>query len=209
MNKISEEQKGFSVFEIFLALIVLLMIVSIGVYIAQKHKDAPQIVRGEATKNCIPDDIKVPFGSSVSDGTSYMKLIRVIRNPITTGALPDPGTQYLEFDFSITTIPNTVDKSYIFNVDYNPAIAAQNWAQCGVQLGTIDLKYGEAINPVTGNNMPNKVVQVVGKRSIQSTLDNTGKSFTVQEYALFEVAKGDKGQVEWAGLDNKLFNFEY
>jgi hypothetical protein len=151
---------------------------------------------------------KVPLGTAASDSSFTIKVLSVVSSPMVTGDQPDSGTQYLEVDFSITSIAN--QKDYALNLNYNPTIIPKAYQSDALQLSSVDSGLGYD-NPLTGLmvNSP-KNVQITGKQSIEgnNVIPFDGTAQTVQAYGLYEISPGDKGTVGWDGVNNKTYNFE-
>lgn len=150
----------------------------------------------------------VPFGTSASDGTYIIKVVSVEKNPTVTGDQPDPGTQYVEVDFSITSVANK--NNYALNLNYAPSIPPTGTQVGDTQLGPVD-SFSGYFNPLTGDSVDNsKNVTIPGKQSIEGNgvVPADGTAQTVQAYGLYETAPGDKGYVAWDGVNNKTYDLQ-
>src|SRR5262249_47979604 len=95
-----------------LVITVLLLALIAGVYLAALHKatQPPAVSPNNATISggsptvATSKEQTVPFGKSANDGSYQVKLLSVTRDLNVAGDKPDAGTQYLEADFSITSI---------------------------------------------------------------------------------------------------------
>lgn len=158
-----------------------------------------------STTSDIAGEKAVSFGAIATDGTFTVKLLGVTLNPTVTGAQPDAGTQYLEADFSVTSLPNK--SNYAFNMLYLPSSVPK-----GDQMGDIELTPVDGalpVSPLTFNSMTTKNVQITGKTSMEtdSAIPSDGSAQTVMVYALFEIKQGDKGQIVWQGINNDNYHF--
>ena len=155
-------------------------------------------------------------GSTVSSLYYSVKYLDSVLNPTYVGEEPDPGTQYLEVDFTITTIPPT-DPNMVAGdtmetaINYYVEKIPSSWSPGPWYVITVD--NSPLYNPLTGNVETTKKVSIPGKQSIMNyanELDtvtaNTG-SHSYNVYYLFEIPKGDNGEVQYEGGNGDYYNF--
>ena len=213
MRKLQKNQSGFGTIEIVIAIVLLIVIVLVGMYVVNANSKP----KGQAasknqlststssTTSHIANEKSIAFGAVASDGSFQAKLLGVTLSPTVTGDQPDPGTQYLEADFSVTSIANR--NNYGFSMHYLPSIVPAGGTMGNIELSPVDT-IGGTTNPVTFNQMAAKNVQITGKTSAEGYgLPADGSVKTVEVYTLFEIRKGDKGQVVWQGIDNESYHF--
>ncbi|HUB93919.1 MAG TPA: hypothetical protein VMB52_05440 [Verrucomicrobiae bacterium] len=160
-----------------------------------------------STTSDVGNEQSIPFGKTATDGSFTVKLLGVTPNPTVTGTPADSGTEYLEADFSVTSIPN--QNNYAFNIQYMPSIVPS-----GDKLGDIILTPVDSTlptSPITFNATSTRTVQIPDKTSVEATgaIPTDGSAKTVTVYALFEIQKGDKGQITWQGVNQTVYNFQY
>jgi len=200
------------------ALVVLFVIAAVGYLLITHNSKAAQFtydhtVRGtqpgsgttSSTTSDIGGEKTVPFATTATDGSFIVKLLGVTLNPTVTGAQPDAGTQYLEADFSVTSIANK--SNYAFNILYLPSIVPSGDQMGDIELAPVDSS--SPTSPLTFNTMSTKNVQIAGKTSMeqQGAVPFDGSAQTVTVYALFEVRPGDKGQIVWQGNNGGNYHF--
>lgn len=165
----------------------------------------PSSGAASSTSSDIANEKSIAFGTTATDGTFQVKLLSTTLNPTVTGTQADSGTQYLEADFSVTTLANK--NNYAFNMLYLPSIVPS-----GDTMGNIEFTPADSpspTSPITFNAMPTKTVHLAGKTSMEgNSIPNDGSAKTVDVYALFEIKQGDQGQIVWQGNDGGNYHFE-
>jgi hypothetical protein len=203
---------------IIIALVILFVLAAGGYLLITHNNKAAKLTYNHTVKGSQPStgtttsttsDIAgekdIPFGTTATDGTFQVKLLSTTLTPTVTGNQPDSGTQYLEADFSVTSVANK--NNYAFNMFYLPSIVPSGDKMGNIELSPIDKTSGTT-SPVTFNHIAAKDVQVTGKSSKEGyTIPTDGTAKTVTVYALFEIKTGDKGQIVWQGLDGGNYHF--
>lgn len=197
---------------VVVAVVVVLALAVGGFLLARGHKPAPAkgSQTGAATTTSTTSDLAnekaIPLGAAATDGTFRVTLLGVKPNPAITGDAPAAGDQYVEADFSVTTIANK--DNYAFNMSYLPSIVPTGDTMGDIELNPIDYD-GGTTSPATFARIPAKKVQIAGKNSIvaNGVIPYDGSAKTVTAYALFEVRQGDQGEIVWQGLDNIPYHF--
>ncbi len=202
--------------EFIVIAIIVICVLAAGAYLLITHNDkAAKIATHAVVQNKQPSpntsaasssssEKNIAFGSTAADGTFQVKLLRVIPTPTVIGDLPDPGTEYIEADFSVTSVANR--NNYAFNMQFLPSSIP-----AGKKIGNIEFTPVDStspISPLTFSTMPTKKVQIAGKVSTESdSLPIDGTAQILELYTLFEVKQGDKGQIVWQGLDGGSYHF--
>ena len=119
------------------------------------------------------------YGSYDTAGLA-IKVTQVIPNPPTTGDAPNPGTQYLEIDLSVT---NTNKEATIIPGTF------KYQTETGSPLNTADTLGSKASDP-------NKNVQVVGKQPLLGLYLSPGQT-DASGYLIYQIPVGDKGTLIW------------
>lgn len=153
-----------------------------------KEKNACRKVWTDNNKTSTID--YVPFGNSVSDGTTTIKVIQAIYNPHYIGDASHKAAQYIEVDLTITGNSQTPPI-----ITYLPT----SYPACSLTgITTVDNSAGY-LHPVTHEINPAKNVKISGKTSLVFY-----SSTTPQVYALFEVQGYDTGYLSWTDSHGSL-----
>ncbi len=208
-EKKPKDKKPFSWKKLIVVLVILIIIAG-GIFLALHHKNStPTALRKAAAatnQSSIAGEKDIAFGKVVSDGSFQTKLVGTTLNPTVVGDAADPGTVYLEADFSVTSIAK--QENYAFNMRYLPSTLPVGSAIGSIALSPVDSVSG-SVNPITFTSIATKNVKIAGKTSAATigALPIDGSVKTVQVYVLFEIAKDDAGHIVWQGVDNANYHF--
>ena len=175
------------------------------IYDHPRQGSQPSSATTTSTTSSLAGEKNIVFGSTATDGTFQVKLLGVTPKPVVTGDQPDAGTEYMEADFSVTSIANK--NNYAFTMLYAPSIVPAGDKLGDIELNPIDSTDGTT-SPISFSHISAKTVQVAGKNSVEGyTIPSDGSAKTVTVYALFEIKSGDTGQIVWQGLDGGNYHF--